>query len=215
MDIDYKEVIDFSKYKSLVNERGLKICYIAEKTGIDKDRISQTIRNVAFPKTDIIAKLAWILNVPASQVVEFKGIEPDAARKKWFETHVLPYRPEGELKGELTYEPLRLMMNMYLDYLYEQTGKEKTVNDLFDMIEPYRRRNHISGGGNKEIAAMSVEKRYGKGYKSPRDNRQYKAVGLIPTTRTKLKYDRPLNIRAIYDICNFFGCSIDWVMSYK
>ncbi len=212
MDIDYKEVIDCSRYKQTINESGIKIVFIAEKTGIHRDRISQVVRNITFPKTDMIANLAWAIKVPVSKVIDFK-IDTDDKKKVWFESKALPYEPDSDAVGEVTYEPLRAMMNMYLDYLYDNTGKEKTVDDLFDLIEPYRRRNDIKSGVDYKVA---LEAKYGKDY-VPKRSRvgQYKAKGLTPETRVKLKNDRPVNIRTIYDICNFFGCSIDWVMSYK
>lgn len=215
MDIKYDEVIDFSPLKSLINERGVKVKWLAEKSGQLPNRVSQMMKNNVFPKTDVIAKFASVLKVPASQVVAFKGIEVVPQKKIWFDSHALPYQPEGDITGELTYEPLRLMMNMYLDYLYEQTGKEKTVNDLFDLIEPYRRRNGLVLMDDRKRQAAMMARGYGPDYKSARTDRKYHAKGLTPETRTKLKFDRPLNIRTIYDICNFFGCSIDWVMSYK
>ncbi len=214
MDIDYKAVIDFSLLKKTLDDRGMRTNFLAAKVGEDQTRISAIYRNVTFPKTDLIARICSVLNVPASQVVEFKEIKTDAQKKVWFESHAVPYQPEGEVKCELTYEPMRAMMNMYLDYLYENTGKEKTINDLYDLIEPYRRRNGLDVDKSL-IHKASVEKKFGEDYKSARTNRAYHAKGLTPQTRNKIKTDQPLNIRAVYDICNFFGCSIDWVMSYK
>lgn len=213
MDIDYKDVIDFSKLKEAIDSRGFRYKFIADKLGVRNDYLSRMFKNQVFVKTDMIAKICYIIKILPSEVVDFK-IDVNENKKRWFEEKALPYEPASDAVGELTYEPLRAMMNMYLDYLYDNTGKEKTVNDLFDMIEPYRRRNEIKTGLGKKAAKAAVEAKYGKGYTSER-TRVYVAKGLIPITRTKLKFDRPLNIRTIYDICNFFGCSIDWVMSYK
>lgn len=215
MDIDYKAVIDFSKLRDVMNEKGVKVNWLAEKIGQPTTRLSQIIRNNTFPKTDVIAKLCFSLNVLPSQIVDFK-IDTNEKKIKWFEGKALPYSPDGEITGDVTYEPLRLMMNMYLDYLYENTGKEKTVNDLFDLIEPYRRRNGLV---NIVQAEWTRKAMLGKGldaeHKSDRTDRKYKAKGLTPAMRLKIKNDKPLNIRSLYDICNFFGCSVDWVMSYK
>ena len=212
MDIDYESVIDFGPAKKLIKDRGLKIKWLAEKTGLFPSNVSLILKNEAFPKTDVIAKMCWVLNVRPSEIISFK-IDADDRKKMWFENKELPYLPEPGSSGELTYEPLRLMTNMYLDYLYEETGKDKSVDDLLDMIEPYRRRNGFNNGLDYKAA---LEKRFGKDYVPKRSRAgQFKAKGLTNETRTKLKNDRPVNIRTVYDICNFFGCSIDWVMSYK
>lgn len=214
MDINYNEVIDFGRLKQTLNERSMRVDYISKTLGVAQQRSSAICCNVFFPKTDVIAKLAYSLKVPASQIVEFK-ITADDKKAAWFKERDLPYTPPSNSLGDLTYEPLRLMISMYLDYLYEQTGKEKTADDLFDLIEPYRRRNGIYSPDEKVVKASLVARGFSADYKSERTDRKYKAVGLTPQTRLKIKKDRPLNIRAIYDICNFFGCSIDWVMSYK
>ena len=215
MGTDYESLIDLSPARRLIDERGLKVKWLAEKIGVLPNRLSQMLQNNTFPKTDVIARMCAALKVYPSQIIDFK-IDVDANKKRWFEEKALPYEPSSDATGELTYEPLRAMMNMYLDYLYDNTGKEKTVNDLLDMIEPYRRRCGIKGGGGKEASRAGVEARFGEGYvPKKKRNTVYVSKGLIPVTRTKLKNDRPLNIRIIYDICNFFGCSIDWVMSYK
>ena len=215
MDIDYNSLIDFSALKGVMNERGIKVKWLAEKIEQPATRLSQIIRNNTFPKSDVIAKLCFYLNVRPSQIVSFK-IDADEKKKKWFEEKELPYSPAANSTGELTYEPLRIMMTMYLDYYSGITGKDKTVNDLFDMIEPYRRRNGLV---NVVQAEWTRKAMIGKGleadHKSARADRKYKAKGLTPVMRSKLKTDKPLNIRSLYDICNFFGCSIDWVMSYK
>lgn len=214
--MDSKEtVIDFSLLREYIKKRGLKVAFISEKAGIHRDRLSQIYRNLNNPKTDLLAKICYVLKAPASQIVSFK-INTDEKKQQWFKDKELPYSPPEDAEGVLTYEPLRIMMNMYLDYYADITGKDKTVNDLFDMIEPYRRRNGIKNGLNDETRRKGLIARgFAEDYKSERTDRKYKAKGLTPETRSKLKNDKPVNIRTIYDICNFFGCSIDWVMSYK
>ena len=207
MDIEYKEVISFSKLKKCLKEDGRSLKWLAGKCGIDQTRISQIARDVAFPKTDLIAKICSVLKVPVSEIVEFK-IESDKKKEAWSKDRVLPYSPDGEIKGEVTYEPLRLMMTMYLDYINGIKDSDKTVNELLDLIEPYRRRNGIADG--TEQARKASSKNVGG-----KSKRKYVSKGIIPEIRTKLKHDRAVNIRTIYDICNFFGCNIDWVMSYK
>lgn len=207
MDIEYKEVISFSKLKRCLKEDGRSLKWLAGKCGIDQTRISQIARDVAFPKTDLIAKICSVLKVPVSEIVEFK-IESDKKKEAWFKDRLLPYSPDGEIKGEVTYEPLRLMMTMYLDYINGIKDSDKTVNELLDLIEPYRRRNGIADG-TEQARKVSSKNVGGK------SKRKYVSKGIIPEIRTKLKHDRAVNIRTVYDICNFFGCNIDWVMSYK
>ena len=168
-----------------------------------------------FVKTDLLAKICYVLKIKPSEAVSFK-IEEDEKKKMWFEEKVLPYEPDQNAHGVLTYEPLRLMMNMYLDYINNARDKDYTVNDLFDKIEPYRRRNGMIYGLDNAVRKRAMKaKGFKDGYKSERTDRKYKAKGLTPVMRSKIKNDHPLNIRSVYDICNFFGCSIDWVMSYK
>lgn len=214
MDVEYKDVIDFSGIKKVLDERGVKVKYLAEKSGILPNRLTQICKNNVFPKSDSIARMASVLKVPVSAIVEFK-LETDEKKKSWFKDRALPYTPAGETKGELTYEPLRLMIQMYLDYINELKDTDYNVNDLFDKIEPYRRRNGLYSPSDSDAVRKSLMARgYDPDYKSDRV-RHYVAKGLPPETRTKLRNDRALNIRTIYDICNFFGCSVDYVMSYK
>lgn len=215
MDIDYSALIDFSSLRNVMNEKGIKVKWLAEKIEQPATRLSQIIRNNTFPKSDVIARLCFTLNVRPSQIVSFK-IDADEKKRKWFEDKELPYSPSFDPVGELTYEPLRLMCQMYLDYINEIKGTDKTINDLFDMIEPYRRRNGLVTPVQPDWIKKNMEAQgFDAEYKSKRTDRKYKAKGLTPAMRLKIKKDRPLNIRSLYDICNFFGCSIDWVMSYK
>ena len=214
MDEELKEIIDFSVIKETVIKKRTTIKYVCEDTGIPQNRLSSIITGWVYPKTDAIAKIAWALKVPLSEVVRIK-IDTDPKKAKWFDSHHLPYLPADNAEGKLTYQPLWNFLDMYLDYLYQETGKEKTANDVFDLIEPYRRRNNIKCGACKEIAMKSVEARFGKDYKPATRKRKYEAKGLTPETRHKLRADLPVNIRTIYDICKFLGCPIDWVVSYK
>jgi len=214
MDINYNNVIDFRTLLDTVNERGLKQRFIAEKVGIAATVFSRICRNDLFPKTDLLAKICAVLNVPASKIVSFK-IDSDDKKKEWFTSRELSYSPPSNSEGVLTYEPFRLMTSMYLEYYNSFSENEKTLNDLLDKIEPYRRRNGLVTPVQPDfVKASLVARGYDENYKSKRE-RHYERKGLTPEMRLKLRKDRPLNIRSIYDICNFFGCSIDWVVSYK
>ena len=215
MDIEYTDVISFEPLKKIINERGLKQGYVAREAGFEQSRLSGLYKGIFFPKTDMMAKVCSILNVPVSKIVSFK-IDSDEKKKEWFASRELPYTPPSEPEGVLTYEPFRLMTSMYLDYYNSLSENEKTLNDLLDKIEPYRRRNGLVTVPTRENVQQAMKARgFEEGYKSERTDRKYKAVGLTPVMRNKLKTDKPLNIRSVYDICNFFGCSIDWVVSYK
>lgn len=214
MDIEYKDVIDFTRCKKLLEERGVKVKFLAEKVGQTPTRMSQILKNNTFPKTDLIAKMCSVLKAAPSEIVEFK-IDADEKKKKWFEDKPAPFFPPENPEGVVTYDPLWQLITLYLEYINVRKDREYNANDLFDKIEPYRRRNGLVTICDTEATKKSLIARgFPEDYKSPNE-RHYKAVGLIPKVRTKLKYDRPLNVRTIYDICNFFGCSIDWVMSYK
>lgn len=208
MDIEYEKLIKFDELKGVIKERRTTVSYVEQDAGLGKQRVSRLITGWGIPLSDVPARIASVLGVPVSRIMRFEGIR----ERKWFGERTNPYIRPDEPEGKLTYEPLRFTMNMYLDYYFEKTGKEKTVSDLYDMIEPCRRRNGIKV--DPDISRLSVEKRFGVGYKSKRE-RKYVAKGLTPETRRKLKNDEPVNLRTIYDLCSFFGCSVDWIMSYK
>lgn len=208
MDIDYKEMISFKRLKECLQEKRIKVKELSERTGIDAQHISVMIIGVSLPKTDMIARICKELNVSASEICVFKGIEISP----YFKDKELLYKPTADAVGEVTYRPLRRFLEEYLE-----EHKDKTANDLYDKIEPPRRRNNVPCGFTDEVIKKSLLARgITEGYKVKeiRNRRDY-SKGLTQLTRTKLRQDRPLNIRTIYDICKFLGCSIDFVMSYK
>ncbi len=210
MDINYKEMISFSRLKELLQERGIKVKEFAETLGIASSAVSGFITShTAFPLTDAIAKICYCLKVPVSEICVFKGIEISP----YFRERELFYKPSEDSVGEVTYRPLRRFLENYLE-----NHPDKTADDLYDKIEPARRRN---GQVNKEILGKNVRKALlARGItadyevKEKRARRDY-SKGLPYEVRTKLRRDRPLNIRVIYDICKYLGCSVDFVMSYK
>lgn len=214
MDINYKEVIDFSILKDLIKEKRTTVKYVAEDVGIDQQRISMIIGGWNQPKTDIVVRIAWALKVPVSKIVNLK-IDADEIKERWFSERTCPYTPPAEAKGELTYEPLFFTLSMYLDYYNTLKDEDKKEDDIFDLIEPYRRRNGVPGLSGDSYKKALEARGFGADYKSERTGRKYEAKGLIPAIRSKLRKNKPLSMRTVYDICNFFGCSIDWVVSYK
>ncbi len=204
MDIDYSEVVNLSLLKDVIKKSGYRSAYIAEALGIRSTRVASLWKGVSIPKTDAIAKLCFILKVSPSQIVTFKDIELN----EYFNRPV-PYTPPENATGELTYAPL---WNFIEEYLKDKPGK--TYHDLFDKIEPYRRRNNIGHEitdeeRQKSAVALNIRS------EEERAKRVVHKEGLTEATRTKLHKDRPVNIRTVYDICKFLGCPIDWVLSYK
>ena len=219
---DIKEIVSFSRLKSCLIKRKTTSAYLSKDTGIPAARISSIITGRVFPKTDTIAKIACFLKMPVSEFVELKGIEPNEKQKKWFSEHEVKYNPAEDSEGNVSYAPLWELIDGFLEDVNEgKTDELKTANDIFDSIEPYRRVNECKGNGLtkeqfQDMIRKSVEVRYGKGYVAKRTNRKpYEAKGLTQETRTKLRNDRPLSMRTVYDICHKLGCSIDWVLSYK
>lgn len=207
MDINYKDVISFKRLKECLQEKGVSITNLASILNIDRNRLSGIIIGVAFPKTDLIARICRELDVPASEICLFRGIEINP----YFKDKELLYKPAADATGEVTYRPLRRFLEEYL-----AEHKDKTADDLYDRIEPARR-NGTPGDFTKETLKKSLLARgITEGYevKEKRNRRDY-SKGLPYVTRTKLRQDRPLNIRNIYDICKFLGCPIDFVMSHK
>ena len=208
MVTDYKNAIDFSVLKDYFKDNGIKMSFVAEKIGIASSRLTTIVRNVAYPTTDTLARICSILRLPASRIVRFNGIEIN----DYFFDKTPPYNPPETADGVVTYKPLWLFLEEYL-----AEHKDKTADDLFDKIEPARRKNNVYCGFTEEVIQKALEARgITEGYevKEKRNRRDYSS-GLPYATRTKLRQDRPLNIRNIYDICKYLGCSIDFVMSYK
>ena len=200
MDIEYKEVIDFSLLKECINKSRTKIKYVAEDVGISQSQFSQIVKGLTIPMSETVAKICASLKVPLSDILEFKGLREN---RLFIWEKPLYERPDKPV-GELTYEPL---WNLLEDYLKDRP--DKSVNDFFNCIEPYRRRNGLSNG----ITAAWEKRGITESVNSSKRDRKEK--GLPVVTRTKLRNNRSVSLRTIYDICNFLGCQPDFVMSYK
>ena len=189
--------------------KGIKMNKLAEMTGLDKTGISNVCTGRRRPMTDYLAKLCAALKVYPSEIVTFEDIEIN----DYFSKDKREPLPET-FEGVLTYRPLWLFLNDYLETYNRVKGTEKTANDIFNDIEPPRR---INGSKNpdKSLSEKSVAARYGEGYVSKRTSRTDYSKGLTAITRVKLRNDRPLNLEVIYEICKYIGCSIDFVMGYK
>lgn len=207
MDNIYKGLISFSRIKETLQERRKTVAWLGGQLGLLPARVSQIISGAQTPKTDLVARIAGTLKVHVSDICSFSGIEA----ADYFKDRELMYSPPSDAGTELTYRPLRRFLEVYLK---EHGGK--TADDLFDRIEPYRRRMGYRHGLTREAVVKSLAARGLElsGYSETHPRRKYDK-GLPYATRTKLRQDRPLNIRTIYDICKFLGCSVDFVMSYK
>ena len=205
MDIDYKEVIDFSKLKDCIKNRRTTLKYVAEDCGLRAAQISQIIQGFTLPKTDTVAKICAVLKVRVSEISEFKEIQ----EKEEFKNISVLYDLSDTPEKKLSYKPLWAFIHEYLKY-----HPDKTPNDIFDAIEPYRKRNGNYDKSLKGVTAANAAKNRTGEKKENRNRRSYSS-GLPLATRTKLRNDRPMSMRTIYDICRYFGCTVDFVLGYK
>lgn len=209
------ENISFRRLGTLIRSKGYSVKEVADKLGIPGTRLSSVSNGRIQPLTDFVAKLCSILNCYPSEIVSFDGI---TINDKYFTDDKREKLP-AENKGELTYSPLWFFLSEYLEEVNRGKDKKdfKDHNDLFNQIEPPRRKN-ISEELRKtlkETAAKGVVARYGENYVAKCKRHTDYSKGLPLVTRSKLRNDKPLNLSVIYEICKFLGCSIDFVLGYK
>ena len=217
MDVDYGKNISFSRLKEVIQDNKLKINEFAKMLGKNSNDISQIINGVRLPKTDLIAKLCFVLKCTADDICVFKGIKPTEYQKKWYEGIGVLYKPSEDAVGEVTYRPLRRLLEVYLEGRVNEDGKKLTPDDFYDKVESARRRNKNYDTSGKGIKAALEARGFVDGYEPITAGRTRKKYdkGLPYPTRTKLRQDRALNIRTVYDICKVLGCTPSFVMSYK
>lgn len=202
--MDYSEVISLNNLDFLIKNSGYKKVFISEKLGITARQLSLYLKKGDFtPKSDIVAKLSLLLKVPVSEIVEFKNITPTEEQKEWFDCHKMKYKPDLEAKGELTYAPLWELINTLI-----AEGKITSAKDVFDNIEPPRK---ILGYSTES----TIKAREARGLVVGSGKRVRIVKGLSELNRNKLRNDRTMSLRTIYEICKYFGCSVDWVIGYK
>lgn len=212
-ETNYKELIDFSKIKVCIVEKKTTVKYLAEGCGLAASQLSQIIRNVSTPLTDVVARIAFTLGVPVSEIVDLKEIESNGKQKEWFSKHEMKYKVPEDAKGELTYAPLWELIEGFLaDVNREKKDGEKlfTADDIFNGIVPPRKKT-----GAKDTGVIEAWKARGYDDIEELKTRKRTTVGLSALNRTKLKNDRSMSMRTIYEICKKLGCSVDWVLSYK
>lgn len=215
MDIEYEKLISFTRLKEVIQEKGLKVKEVADMIGKNHNDISMVINGVRLPKTDFIAKLCFALKVSVDEICVFEGINPSGAQKDWYDKKGRLYTPDENAVGELTYRPLRRLLEVFLAEKNVGRDKPMTADDFFDMVDSAKRRNGNYDQSKKGIAKALEARGRTLGVKTEtRARREYKE-GLPYLTRTKLRQDRPLNIRTVYDLCKKLGCTPSWIMSYK
>lgn len=211
LETDYSGLIDFSKLKSCISKKRTTVKYLSEDVGVGQSKISNIIANRVTPLTDMVTKIAFALKVPVSEIVELRGIEPNAVQSKWFAEHERKYKAPENAVGELTYAPLWELIGGFLADVNEgKTEGLKTADDIFDGIVPPRKRI-----GAKDTGVSKAWEARGYGNIEELKTRKRVTVGLSALNRTKLRKDRSMSMRTIYEICRKLGCSIDWVLSYK
>lgn len=213
MDFDYRSVIDFSKLKKCIEKKRTTSKYLAQDIGVCQTKISDIMSNRTTPLTDVVARIAFTLGVPVSEIVDLKEIEPNGKQQEWFSKHEMKYKVPEDAKGELTYAPLWELIEGFLtDVNREKKDGEKlfTADDIFNGIVPPRKKI-----GAKDTGVVEAWKARGYDDIEKLKTRKRTTVGLSPLNRTKLKNNRSMSMRTIYEICKKLGCSVDWVLSYK
>lgn len=193
---EYKELISFERLKEFIKGRGMKLSYVSEKTCGRSDYLSYMLCTKNLLKTDKIASICAFFKCRPSDIMEFYGFEI----KEYFNKEPLYIPPENP-EGVVTYKP-------FWDFMasYQMSHPDKTANDLFNIVGPLR---EMSDNTKVRIAA-SIKDKYGTDV-------DFTSEGCIfsEASRTKIRHDKPVSVRAIYGICRALGCSPDWVMSYK
>lgn len=204
--------ISFRRLKTVIKSKGLSLAEVAERCGKRAQDISAICTGNRIPKTDLLAKICSVLQVYPSEIVSFEGV---SVNEKFFPDDKREPLP-SEFTGELTYAPLWFFLANYLENVNKELPKDKykTANDLFNQIEPPRRKNGIDSN-NAGALEKAKAARLGEGYEVGNYRKTDYSKGLPAPTRTKLRNDRPLNLSVIYEICKKLGCTVDFVMSYK
>lgn len=209
------ENISFRRLGTLIRSKGYSVKEIAGLCDLVPTQLSAIINGRVQPLSDVVAKLSCKLKCYPSEIVSFDGI---TINDKYFTDDKREKLP-AENKGELTYSPFWFFLGEYLEEVNRGKDKKdfKDHNDLFNQIDPPRRKNVTDEFRDrmKEAAKKGVSVRYGENYQSKRNVRTDYSKGLPLATRSKLRNDKPLNLSVIYEICKFLGCSIDFVLGYK
>lgn len=211
MKMDYRAMITFRRLKETIEEKRLKVSDVAERISVAPSEVSGVITGARLPKTDFLARICWAVGEDADSVCEFKGIEPTEYQREWFGRIGKLYVPDTDAKGDVTYRPLRRVLDMYLEERNRGGEARVTASDFFDRVEPPGRESGAGARGRENIRAALTA----RGLSMEEERRTRCPRGLPYQTRAKLRHDRPLNIRTIYEICKVLGCTPGYVVSYK
>lgn len=66
--------------KQILNEKGLKSKFIADKLNISSSYFSAIIKGKHMPSVELVLKLEAILNIPISKIFYLKNIEDDRGK---------------------------------------------------------------------------------------------------------------------------------------
>lgn len=206
--------ISLRNLKTIIKTKGYSLKTFSEVCGEKPQCISAFCTGKRIPMSSTLAKFCSVLQVYPSEIISFDDI---TVNEKYF-TDANRVKLPDSFTGEVTYKPLWLFLAKYLEEVNKNLGeneKPKTANDLFNKIEPPRRKDGRVATADcikNALAARGLE--VGNLSKATQGRKDY-LKGLPALTRTKLRNDRPLNLEVIYEICKFLGCSIDFVLGYK
>lgn len=113
--MDYREMVTFRRLKETIEEKRLKVSEVAERIGVAPSEVSGVITGARLPKTDFLARICWAVGEDVASVCEFKGIEPTEYQREWFGRIGKVYAPAADAKGDVTYRPLRRVLDAYLE----------------------------------------------------------------------------------------------------
>lgn len=161
----------------------------------------ETIRAMFFEKlylkTDRWAKLCEYFKCGMNDLVEFHGFEIKPRYQKPFFVYYEPM-----LHG-VSYEPLRILF----ENTYGDKWKTK-LNDFFDKVK-----TPVQPRSDKEEHQKQFRKiAFGDENYVPKKEDGY---GLTTVIRSKIRQDKPVMLKLIYNFCEVLGCTPDYIMSYN
>lgn len=202
---EYKDVIDFSPLKSLMNERGLSLRGVADLAGTKDYLIGNYISKKTFPNTEALAKLCAALQCSVDKVVKFTGYDVKDSYK-------IPWDGYGKPRwNKLTYEPLRMLFQG----VYNENWQKKLI-EFYDIIPRPELSEAQEAHIKKRIESVKnywKEKAKEEG-RGPIETKR-KQTGLREECRADIGANRAIPLPRLYDICKALHCTPDWVMTYN
>lgn len=112
---DINECISLKGLKKQITVSTMTKKEICKKADISVNQLIDFLNNRYLPRTDVVAKLAYILDCEVDDLIEFEGIEYKPELDKY------SMLPTTCLKNKLSYEPL---INMFYDLYGVQYGEK-------------------------------------------------------------------------------------------